>query len=209
MQTLSETLPYFLLLLHSQLYVWGSPSWERFLHMWVFLNPATEVVTFCLHGWYMLAVCLSSAFTRLGHERKNLLSLCDGMHVWTDQTSVYTLIRKSFGEWSQNPCLLQVKNPLYWKNSPQRGSSPWRTSPTHYQGAILAPFLTLSYSMLLLSVVVENPSAALCLSCFLFLLMGFSCGTGVVSAGRLRRLMGVHQHLFPPDCLSEHTHLKI
>ena len=60
------------------------------------LNPTTEVVTFRLPGWCMLDVILLPAFTRLEHERQDLLSLCDGMHVRTDYTSVYTLIRKSF-----------------------------------------------------------------------------------------------------------------
>ena len=55
-------------------------------------------------------------FTRLGHECQALLSLCDGMHVCTDQTwegkgigrqmaLANAVIRKSFGEWSQNPML--------------------------------------------------------------------------------------------------------
>ena len=44
----------------------------------------------------MLAVFLLPAFTCLGHERQDLLSPCDGMHVYTDKTSVYTLIPKSF-----------------------------------------------------------------------------------------------------------------
>ena len=43
-------LTYFLLLLHSQLYLWGSPFWARLLHMWPFFNPTIEVVTFRLHG---------------------------------------------------------------------------------------------------------------------------------------------------------------
>ena len=43
----------------------------------------------------MLGVFLLPAFTRPGHECQDLLSPCDGMHVYTDYTSVYTLIRKS------------------------------------------------------------------------------------------------------------------
>ena len=70
----------------------------RFLRMWSFFNPTTEVVTFCLHGWCMLGVFLLLAFTRLGHECQDLLSLCDGIHVCTDKTSVYTHIQKSFGD---------------------------------------------------------------------------------------------------------------
>ena len=55
----------------------------RFLHMWPFYTPTIEVVTFHLHGWCMLGVFLLPAFTCLGHERQDLLSLCNGMHVCT------------------------------------------------------------------------------------------------------------------------------
>ena len=68
-----------------QLYLWGSPFWVRFLRMWpFFFNPTIEVVTFCLRGWCILGVFLLPAFTRLGHECQDLLSLWDGMHVRTD-----------------------------------------------------------------------------------------------------------------------------
>ena len=40
------------------------------------------MVTFRLCGWCMLVVFLLPAFTSLGHECQDLLSLCDGMHVW-------------------------------------------------------------------------------------------------------------------------------
>ena len=50
-----------------ELYLWGSPFWVRFLHMWPYFNPTTEVVTFHLHGWCMLGVFLLPAFTHLGH----------------------------------------------------------------------------------------------------------------------------------------------
>ena len=40
-----------------------------------------EVVTFCPRGRCILGVFLFPAFTRLGHERQDLLSPCDGMHV--------------------------------------------------------------------------------------------------------------------------------
>ena len=46
-----------------------------------FFNTTIEVVTFRLREWYMLGVFLLSAFIRLGHECKDLLSPCDGMHV--------------------------------------------------------------------------------------------------------------------------------
>ena len=73
-----------LLLLRSQLYLWGSPFLVRFLRMWPFFNPTIELITFCLHGWCMLGVGLLPAFTCLGHKFQDLLSLCDGIHVCTD-----------------------------------------------------------------------------------------------------------------------------
>ena len=47
-------------------------------------NSTIEVVTFCLHGWCMLGVFLLPAFTHLGHQCQDLLSLCDGMRVCAD-----------------------------------------------------------------------------------------------------------------------------
>ena len=47
-------------------------------------NPTIKVVTFRLRGWCVLGVFLLPAFTRLGHERQDLLSPCDEMHVCTD-----------------------------------------------------------------------------------------------------------------------------
>ena len=58
--------------------------WVRFLRMWPFFNPTTKVVTFRLRGWCVLGVFLLRAFTRLGHERQDLLSPCNEMHVFTD-----------------------------------------------------------------------------------------------------------------------------
>ena len=37
---------FLLLLLRSQLHLWGSPFWVRFLCMWLFFNPTIEIVTF-------------------------------------------------------------------------------------------------------------------------------------------------------------------
>ena len=57
---------------------------EIFAFVTVF-NPTIEVVTFRLRGWCVLGVVLLPAFTRLGHERQDLLSPCDEMaHVCTD-----------------------------------------------------------------------------------------------------------------------------
>ena len=76
-------------------------------------NPNIEAVTSCLRAWCILGVFLLSAIYSLGHECQDLVSPCDGMHMCTDYTSVYTLIGKSFGEWSQKPCKLPWTNPLY------------------------------------------------------------------------------------------------
>ena len=77
-----------------------------------FCNPALEVVTFRFHGWCIHGGFLLLVFTCPGHECQDLLSSCDGMHVFTDLISVYmyvftdltlvyTLIWKSLSEWSQ------------------------------------------------------------------------------------------------------------
>ena len=59
--------------------------WVRFLRMRLFLfNPTTVVATFRLRVWCMLGVFLLPAFTRLGHERQDLFSPSDRMHVCTD-----------------------------------------------------------------------------------------------------------------------------
>ena len=68
-----------------QLYLWGSPLLgEIFAYVTVFFNPTIKVVTFRLRGWCVLGVFLLPAFTRLGHERQDLLSPCDEVHVCTD-----------------------------------------------------------------------------------------------------------------------------
>ena len=67
-----------------QLYLWGSPLLgEIFAYVTVF-NPTIKVVTFRLRGWCVLGVFLLPAFTRLGHERQDLLNPCDEMYVCTD-----------------------------------------------------------------------------------------------------------------------------
>ena len=58
--------------------------WVRFLRMWPFFNPTIKVVTFRHRGWCVLGVFLLPAFTRLGHERQDLLSPCDEIYVCTD-----------------------------------------------------------------------------------------------------------------------------
>ena len=58
--------------------------WVRFLRMSPFFSPTVKVVTFRLRGWCVLDVFLLPAFTRLGHERQDLLSPCDEMHVCAD-----------------------------------------------------------------------------------------------------------------------------
>ena len=57
-----------------------------------FFCPTIEAITFHLPGWCMLSVFLLPAFARRGHECQDLLSLCSGMYVHTDWTSVYTLM---------------------------------------------------------------------------------------------------------------------
>ena len=77
-------------------------------------NPTIEVVIFCLRGWCMLELLLLPAFIRLGHERQDLLSPCNEIHAFTDYTSIYTLIQKSFYGMESEPMLApREKHPLY------------------------------------------------------------------------------------------------
>ena len=101
-----------LLLLLSQLYLWGSPFW---------VNPTIEAVTFHLRRWCMLGVFLLPVFTCLGHTGKcqDLLNPCDEIYVCTEQTSVYTLIRKSLWGMESEPLLTSREKSLL-KYSPQR-----------------------------------------------------------------------------------------
>ena len=110
-----DQLSLFLFLLCISSYISGvHHCWVRFLCVWQFFLQSNQrcshILSSCMQGVFLLL-----AFTYLGHEYQDLSSLWDGMHVCTDYTSVYSLIRKSFREWSQNPCSLQGKNPLYQK----------------------------------------------------------------------------------------------
>ena len=68
----------------------------------------------------MLGVFLLLAFTRLGNECQDLLIPCNGMHVCTDKTLVYTLIEKSLGGMESEPMFTpREKSPLPEKFSPE------------------------------------------------------------------------------------------
>ena len=101
-------------------------------------NPTIEVVTFCLCGCCMLAVFLLPAFTHLGHERQDLLSPCDGKHVCRDWTSVYTLIRKSFGG-NGVRTHLNSKGKISLPEKKFSTEDSRTASPTHYRRAIPPP----------------------------------------------------------------------
>ena len=92
-------------LLCSQLYLWASPFWVKFLHMWPFFNPTTEVVTFRLREWWMLGEILLPAFTRPGNECKDLLVYTmECMCALTRPHFIRLLSsERVLGEWSQNP----------------------------------------------------------------------------------------------------------
>ena len=78
----------------------------------------------------MLGVFLLPALTRLGHGCQDLLSPCYEMQLCAQTRPRF--IRSServLREWSQNPCLLQGKTPLYQKeNSSQRRIEPTTVS---------------------------------------------------------------------------------
>ena len=98
---------------------------DIFLRMCPFANPTIEVVTFRLRGWCMLGVFLLPAFTRLGHERQDLMSTCDGMHgVHRLDLGLYSH-PKEFWEMESEPMLTsKQKSPLPERNSPQGSMEP-------------------------------------------------------------------------------------
>ena len=132
-------------LLCSQLCLWGSPFWVRFLSVWPsFLSNHRGSHTPSL--WMVHAGCVFVAgIHHLGHECQDILSMCDGMHVYTDQTSVYnTLIRKSFGGNGVRMCVnSKGKIPSAGdseEGGTRRATSRKTVSPTHYPNwAVLAP----------------------------------------------------------------------
>ena len=107
-------------------------------------NPTIEVITFRLRGWCILGVFLLPAFTHQGHECQDLLSPCDGMHVCTEYTPVYNLIRKSFWRMESEPMLTPRENSLYrnfssHENRTHDAASSRTACAAHYQRAIPAP----------------------------------------------------------------------
>ena len=83
----------------------GFTIWVRFLRRSPFSNPNFQVVIFRLRGWCMQGVFLLLAFIRLGHGCQNLLSPCDGMHVYTQTKPRFVLSPESFGGTDSEPML--------------------------------------------------------------------------------------------------------
>ena len=81
----------------------------------------------------MLGVFLLLAFTRPGHECEDLLSPCDGMHVCTHYTSVYTLIRKSFGGMESEPMLIPREKFSPEEDRTYDAASSRTAGSSHYQ----------------------------------------------------------------------------
>ena len=106
---------FLLFLLHSQLYLCSSPFWVRFLHIWPFCNPTIEVVTFHLHGLCKLGVFVASIHPSRTWMSGPFESVRWNACVHRLDLSLYSHPNRVFGEWSQNPCKLQGKNPLYRK----------------------------------------------------------------------------------------------
>ena len=106
--------------------------------MWPFFNPPTEVVTFRLHGWCMLHVFLLQAFTRLGHECQDLLSLDLGL---------YSHPKEFLGNGVRTHVNSKKKIPSTGKSSSEEdqthdAASHRSASTTHYRLSHSSPFCT-------------------------------------------------------------------
>ena len=78
-----------------------------------FFNPTIEVVTFHLHGWCMLRVFLLPAFTHLGHECQDLLSLWWNASMHILDLGLYFHLQKFWGNGVRTHVNSKGKN-LYW-----------------------------------------------------------------------------------------------
>ena len=113
-----------------------------FVCLFSFFNPTIEVITFRLPGWCMLDVLLLPAFNHQGHECEVRATECTCAHILT---SVYTLIRKSFGRMESEPMLTpREKSPQPGKFSSEEdrthdAASRRTASPTHYQLSYSGP----------------------------------------------------------------------
>ena len=118
------------LLLCSQLYLWGSPFGVRFLHMWLFFNPTTEVVTFRLLGFCMLGVFDAGIHSSGTWMSGSFESVRRNACVHRLDLSLYSHLKEFWGNGvrthvnSKGKILLTVSNPA---------------SAAHYQWAIPTP----------------------------------------------------------------------
>ena len=106
-----------------------------------FFNAIIEIVTLRLCGWCMLGVLLLTAVTCLGHECRDLLSRCNGMHAQTRSQFILSS-KRVLGNGVRNHVNSKTKIPS------TRGSKEVRThdtasgrtvSPTHYQLSYCGP----------------------------------------------------------------------
>ena len=79
-----------------------------------FFNPTIEVVTFRLHGGCMLGVFVAGIHPSRTWMSGSFVSVWWNACVHRLDLGLYSH-PKVFLEWSQNPCWLQGKNPLYWR----------------------------------------------------------------------------------------------
>ena len=79
--------------------------------MTVLFSAAIEVVTFRPSGCCMLGVFLLLTFPRRGHERQDLLSPCNGMHVPTLDLGLYSHPKEFWGNGDGTHCNSKGKIP--------------------------------------------------------------------------------------------------
>ena len=125
-----------LLLLRSQLGLWGSPIWVRFLCMWPFLNPNIEVVTFHRHGWCVFVADIHPFWTWMSGSFESLWwNAC----VHRLDLSLYSH-PKEFKEMESEPMLApRKKSPLSEAHAGQRAqhTTNWAIpAPNRHHGLL-------------------------------------------------------------------------
>ena len=145
-QSRQQQMPcYLLLLLFPQLYLWGSPFWERFLHMWPYFN-SSHWGNHIPSSWMVHARCV---FVAGIHTFRTWMSGSFEFVQWNScvnrlDLSLYYIPRVLGGMESETVLTPREKSPLLEKFSSEEdqthnAASSRAACPTHYQQAIPAP----------------------------------------------------------------------
>ena len=116
---------FFFFFIIPQLDLWGSPFWVRFLRMWPFLNPTSEVVTFHLlwmvHAGYVFVASIHPSRTWTSGSFE---SVWWKAYVHRLDLGLYSHPKEFWGNGVRTHVSSKGKIPSPRKDSPQRRIEP-------------------------------------------------------------------------------------